>query len=200
MAKTTYDAIVVGSGISGGWAAKELTERGLRTLVIERGRNVRHGQDYPTEGKAPYNFHFRQLGDRRNEERIHGVQGRNPWVDETNSHFFVDDRLNPYVTDADKPFNWFRGHQLGGRSLTWGRQSYRLGPVNFEENARDGHGTDWPIRYEELAPWYSRVEQFIGVNGEAIGSVTSPDGVFQKAMAMNAPEREFAARVASKIQ
>jgi choline dehydrogenase-like flavoprotein len=198
MAAPVYDAIVVGSGISGGWAAKELTERGLNTLIIERGRNVRHGLDYPTEGQAPYNFHFRQLGDQRRAQREQPVQSQNGIVDETTAHFFVNDRLNPYVTDAGKPFSWIRGHQLGGRSLMWGRQSYRMGPVNFEENARDGHGSDWPIRYADLAPWYSRVEQFIGVSGEAIGSETSPDGVFQRPMGLNPPEREFAARVAAR--
>ena len=197
MKEASYDAIVVGSGISGGWAVKELSERGLKTLLLERGRPVRHGADYTTEGLAPYNFRFRLLGDQRQDLGEYRVQRTCTHYTEATAHFFVNDRLNPYSTDADKPFKWIRGHQLGGRSLTWGRQSYRMGALNFEENARDGHGVDWPIRYEELAPWYSHVEQFIGVSGEAIGSTTSPDGVFQKPMGLNAPEMEFQRRIAA---
>ncbi len=194
-----YDAIVVGSGISGGWAAKELTERGLNVLLLERGRMVRHGADYTTEGKAPYNFRFRLLGDQREDAREHAVQSTCTHFTEATAHFFVNDRLNPYTTDADKPFKWIRGHQLGGRSLTWGRQAYRMGAINFEENARDGHGVDWPIRYPDIAPWYSHVERFIGVSGEAIGSATSPDGEFQKPMGLNAPELEFQRRLAGRF-
>ncbi len=197
--QTRYDAIVVGSGISGGWAAKELTERGLNVLLLERGRMVRHGADYTTEGKAPYNFRFRLLGDQREDAREHAVQSTCAHFTEATSHFFVNDRLNPYTTDADKPFKWIRGHQLGGRSLTWGRQAYRMGSINFEENARDGHGVDWPIRYQDIAPWYSHVERFIGVSGEAIGSATSPDGEFQKPMGLNAPELEFQRRLAGRF-
>jgi choline dehydrogenase-like flavoprotein len=197
--ETQYDAIVVGSGISGGWAAKELTERGLNVLLLERGRMVHHGVDYTTEGKAPYNFRFHLLGDQREDSREHAVQSTCAHFTEATSHFFVNDRLNPYTTDADKPFKWIRGHQLGGRSLTWGRQCYRMGPLNFEDNARDGNGVDWPVRYDDIAPWYSHVEKFIGVSGEAIGSATAPDGEFQKPMGFNAPELEFQRRVASSF-
>src|SRR5712671_5240035 len=190
MRETLYNAIVVGSGITGGWAAKELTGRGLSTLLIERGRKVEHGKDYVTENRPPYGFHFHLLGDQRRYARDYPVQSRISQFSEATSHFFVNDRLNPYTHDADKPFTWIRGHQLGGRSLTWGRQSYRMGPIHFEENARDGNGVDWPLRYEELAPWYAYVERFIGVSGEAIGSATCPDGLFQPPMGMNTPERD----------
>jgi len=196
MPKSEYDAIVVGSGISGGWAAKELTGRGLATLLLERGRPVRHGVDYVTEGKPVYDFPFRLQGDRRRYATERPVQSRSPFVTEATEHFFVDDRRNPYGTPGDRPFTWIRGHQLGGRSLTWGRQSYRMSARNFEDNARDGHGADWPIRYADLAPWYDHVERFIGVSGETLGNPMAPDGVFQKPMPMNPPERDFAARVA----
>jgi choline dehydrogenase-like flavoprotein len=195
MDKHSYDAIVVGSGITGGWAAKELAGHGLRTLVVERGRNVVHGKDYVGEGRPPYSFRFHMLGDQRLYASDYPVQSRIAHFSEATSQFFVNDRLNPYTHAVDKPFTWVRGHQLGGRSLTWGRQSYRMGAVNFEENARDGHGVDWPVRYSDLEPWYAHVERFIGVSGEAIGSAASPDGVFQPPMGMNPPEREFAARI-----
>ena len=196
MSNTEYDAIVVGSGISGGWAAKELTERGLRTLLLERGRPVRHGLDYVTEGKPVYDFPFRLQGDRHRYAADKPVQSRSPFVTEATDHFFVDDSRNPYTTPADRPFTWIRGHQLGGRSLTWGRQSYRMSARNFEDNARDGFGVDWPIRYADLAPWYEHVERFIGVSGEILGNPMAPDGIFQPPLPMNAPESDFAARVA----
>jgi choline dehydrogenase-like flavoprotein len=196
MSKTEYDAIVVGSGIAGGWAAKELTERGLRTLLLERGRPVRHGLDYVTEGRSVSDFPFRLQGDQRRYADERPVQSRSPFVTEATDHFFVDDRRNPYTTPADRPFTWIRGHQLGGRSLTWGRQSYRMSARNFEDNARDGLGSDWPIRYADLAPWYDHVERFIGVSGEILGNPMAPDGIFQPPLPMNAPERDFAARVA----
>ena len=195
MPRERFDAIVVGSGITGGWAAKELTERGLKTLMIERGRGIVHGRDYTTEGQPPYNFRFHMLGDQRRTLTDQPVQSRCAFMSEATAHFFVNDRRNPYSHPDDKPFTWIRGHQLGGRSLTWGRQSYRMAPLNFEENARDGYGTDWPIRYDDLAPWYSYVERHIGVSGENIGSTTSPDGEFQRAMPMNPAEQEFAARL-----
>ncbi len=196
MAKIRYDAIVIGSGITGGWAAKELTERGLRVLMLERGRAVEHGRDYTTEHATPYNFKFRLLGDKLRYARDYGVQSSSTFFNEATEHFFVNDRLNPYSHDPQKPFTWIRGHQLGGRSLMWGRQSYRMAPLNFQENAQDGHGCDWPIRYEDLAPWYSHVEKFIGVSGSAIRHPMSPDGEFQPAMPMNIVERGFAERAA----
>jgi len=197
---STFDAIVVGSGITGGWAAKELSERGLNTLVIERGRNVVHAQDYTTEHLPVYNFKFRLMGDKRRYAHDHAVQGTSSFFTEATEHFFVNDRLNPYTTDPDKPYHWLRGHQLGGRSLMWGRQSYRMAPRHFEENARDGHGTDWPIRYEDLAPWYSHVEKFIGVSGEAIHHPMSPDGEFQPPFPMNSVELAFKERAAKAFK
>jgi choline dehydrogenase-like flavoprotein len=196
MRNQEFDAIVVGSGITGGWAAKELTERGLSTLMLERGRPVVHGRDYKNENKPVYSFPFRLLGDKRRYTKEFPEQTKSGWVTEATEQFFIDDRLNPYTHDADKPFMWIRGHQLGGRSLIWGRQSYRMSPLHFEENGLDGHGCDWPIRYGDLDKWYSSVERFIGVNGEALGNAQSPDGLFQAPMAMNLPERQFAKRLA----
>lgn len=191
-----FDAIVVGSGIAGGWAAKELCERGLRTLVIERGRHVQHGRDYITEHLPADAFKYRGMGDRRLYARDYPVQSQSMFFNEGTQHFFVNDRLNPYTHDADKPFVWIRGHQLGGRSLLWGRQSYRFAPRHFEENARDGYGADWPIRYEDLAPWYAHVERFIGVSGDTILHPMSPDGVLQKPYDMNSVERLLRQRLA----
>lgn len=196
MSTEQFDAIVIGSGMTGGWAAKELTERGLKTLMIERGRMVRHSTDYITEHKPVYDFKFRMLGDKRAYERDYAVQRSSWFFNEGTQHFFVNDRLNPYTTAAGKPFNWIRGHQLGGRSLMWGRQSYRMAPLNFEENARDGHGVDWPIRYPDLAPWYEHVERFIGVSGSPIHHPMSPDGIFQPPYPMNAVEQELQRRLA----
>ncbi len=196
MNNADFDAIVVGSGITGGWGAKELTERGLSTLMLERGRPVVHGQDYRSENKPIYSFPFRLLGDKRRYAEEFPQQMKSGWVTEATEQFFVDDRLNPYTYDPDKRFMWIRGHQLGGRSLTWGRQSYRLSALNFEENGRDGFGCDRPIRYEDLEPWYAAVEKFIGISGEALGNLQSPDGVYQAPMAMNVPERNFAKQLA----
>ncbi|MDX1672039.1 MAG: hypothetical protein R3211_06835, partial [Balneolaceae bacterium] len=156
-----YDAIVVGSGITGGWAAKELTEKGLKTLMLERGRNVEHG-NYPTEHMPPWEAEFRGKGDRKLFEEEYRRQYRADVINEYNRHFFVNDKKHPYVTDDENPFLWVRGYQLGGRSLTWGRQSYRLSDLDFEANARDGIGVDWPIRYKDIKPWYDYVEEFIG--------------------------------------
>jgi len=190
-----YDAIVVGSGITGGWAAKELTERGLSVLMIERGREVKHG-DYPTEHKPVHEFKYRLLGDQRAYAKDYPHQSTSWFFSEATQHFFVNDTDNPYTTPPGKPFNWIRGHHLGGRSVMWGRQSYRMAPLNFEENALDGHGVDWPIRYADLAPWYEHVERFIGVSGSAIDHPMSPDGVFQPPMPMNAVERDLQERFA----
>lgn len=196
MSETVYDAIVVGSGITGGWAAKELTERGLRVLVIERGREVRHGEDYTTEHKPPSDFRFRMIGDRHRYDRDYPIQRNCPLFNEASEQFFVNDRENPYSSAEGKPFQWLRGHQLGGRSLTWGRQSYRLSALNFQENGIDGNGVEWPIGYEDLAPWYSHVERFIGVAGEAIGNPMSPDGEYQPPFPLNVAERDMQARFA----
>ena len=183
-----YDAIVVGSGITGGWAAKELTEKGLKTLLLERGRGVEHGTDYVTEHKKPWDFDYRGRGERELYETEYAVQQTCYAFDEATKQFFVNDKENPYTTDPDKPFLWIRGYHLGGRSLTWGRQCYRWSDLDFEANARDGYGVDWPIRYADIEPWYDYVESFAGISGQAEGLPQLPDGPFLPPMEMNAGE------------
>ncbi len=178
-----YDAIVVGSGISGGWAAKELCEKGLKTLVLERGRDVQHVKDYPTMNKAPWEFEHRGKESTKVRED-YPVQSTTYAFNESNTHFWVNDKENPYTTPKDKEFRWIRGNHVGGRSLTWGRQSYRLSPMDFEANAKDGYGVDWPIRYEDLAPWYDHVEKFAGISGKNEGLAQLPDGQFLPPMDM----------------
>src|SRR5580704_18277039 len=152
--KNTYDAIVIGSGISGGWAAKELCEKGLKTLVLERGRNVEHIKDYPTATLAPWQLDHRgTITENMRKEQHIQVRG---FCNETNNHFFVNDLEHPYT--QVKPFDWIRGYHVGGRSLMWGRQCYRWSDLDFEANVKDGHGVDWPIRYKDISPWYSYVE------------------------------------------
>lgn len=184
-----FDAIVVGSGITGGWAAKELTEAGLKVLMIERGREIRHQQDYATETKAPWDMPFRGEGDHELYAREYPVQMLNRHFTEYTQGHFVNDAENPYSTAAGTNFNWFRSYGLGGRSLTWGRQTYRWSDYDFGANKRDGHGTDWPIRYADIAPWYDKVEEFIGVSGAAEGLAQLPDGKFQPPMALNPVEQ-----------
>lgn len=186
--RTHFDAIVVGSGISGGWAAKELTEHGLETLVLEAGGPVDPNTDF-VEHVQPWQMHFRGLGDRKALERDYPVQRRCYACDEVGHKFFVKDAENPYTTPDDAPFAWFRGRQVGGRSITWGRQVYRWSDVDFTANAKDGHGTDWPIRYKDIAPWYTYVEKFIGVTGAHEGLPQLPDGSFLPPMQMTAAER-----------
>ena len=183
-----YDAIVVGSGITGGWAAKELCERGLRTLVVERGRHVEHGKDYVTESLQPWELPHRGRGDPALYERDYAIQSLNYAFSEATRHFFVNDREHPYVTPDGQPFRWIRGYQLGGRSLIWGRACWRWSDLDFTANARDGHGVDWPIRYRDLAPWYDHVERFVGVSGERLGLPHLPDGEFLPAWQMNCAE------------
>jgi choline dehydrogenase-like flavoprotein len=182
-----YDAIVVGSGITGGWAAKELTEKGLETLVLEAGGPVDPAKDY-VEHVAPWEVKFRGMGDIRKLHSDQIVQRECYACDEWASKFFVNDRENPYTTDANKPFLWIRGRQVGGRSIIWGRQSYRWSDLDFEANVRDGIAVDWPIRYRDIAPWYDYVEEFIGVTGQAEGLPQLPDGKFLPAMEMTCAE------------
>lgn len=182
-----YDAIVVGSGMTGGWAAKELTERGLNTLLLEAGRSMDPAADY-LEHEPVYEFKFRGLGDRRHEAARQFIQSKAGPFEEQTAHFFVDDVDNPYTFPEDKPFYWIRGRHLGGRSLMWGRQSYRLGDLDFEANAREEIGVDWPIRYRDISPWYDHVEDFIGVSGEALGLPQLPDSKFLPPMALNCAE------------
>jgi choline dehydrogenase-like flavoprotein len=183
----TFDAVVVGSGISGGWAAKELTERGLRTLVLERGRDLVHGPaGYVNEHKAAWDFPHRNRGVSPSRTVTQKVQARIPWMDEAALPLYQDDTEHPYI--EEQPFTWIQGRAVGGRSLLWGRHCYRWSDLDFEANLRDGHGVDWPIRYADLAPWYTHVERFAGVSGEALGLAHLPDGEFQPPMALNAGE------------
>lgn len=193
-----FDAIVVGSGITGGWAAKELTERGLKVLLLERGRNIPHGSGYETELKAPWDMPFRGKGDARMYAREYPVQMLNRHFNEYTQGHFVNDRENPYALEDGAAFNWFRSYNLGGRSLAWGRQCYRWSDYDFEANKRDGHGTDWPIRYADIAPWYDHVEEFIGVSGAAEGLPQLPDGRFQPPMALNVVEQAVRERIAQR--
>ena len=164
MSPMTYDAIVVGSGISGGWAAKELTEHGLRTIVLEAGRPIDPAVDY-VEHVLPGELRYRGMGDRKRVERYQPIQRHTGACDEWSSKFFVNDLDNPYSFPADKPFYWIRGRQVGGRSIMWGRCVYRWSDLDFEANAKEGFGVDWPLRYKDLAPWWSYVERFVGIQG-----------------------------------
>ena len=184
-----YDAIVVGSGITGGWAAKELCEKGLRTLVVERGRHVEHAKDYVTEWLQPWELAHRGRGDPRLYERDYPIQSKNYAFGEATRHFFVNDREHPYVSDGEQDFRWIRGYQLGGRGILWGRACWRWSDLDFEANLRDGHGVDWPIRYADVAPWYSYVERFVGVSGERRGLAHLPDGEFLPPWEMNCAEQ-----------
>ncbi|HEY7617715.1 MAG TPA: GMC family oxidoreductase, partial [Terriglobales bacterium] len=187
MGEKKYDAIVVGSGITGGWAAKELTEKGLETLVLEAGRPIAPETDY-VEHVPAWEQRFRGMGNRKQIAAEQPIQQTCSALDEWCSKFFVNDRENPYITEKGKPFLWIRGRQVGGRSIIWGRQSYRWSDLDFEANAREGIAIDWPIRYKDIAPWYDYVEDFIGVSGQLEGLPQLPDGKFLPPMELNCAE------------
>jgi choline dehydrogenase-like flavoprotein len=186
--KRDFDAIVIGSGISGGWAAMELTRLGLETLVLEAGGPVDPAADY-VEHVQPWQLPFRGWGDRDRLAREQPIQQACYACDEWSGKFFVNDLENPYTTPPDQPFYWIRGRQVGGRSITWGRQVYRWSDLDFEANARDGIAVDWPIRERDIAPWYDHVERFIGVSGQVEGLSQLPDGRFLPPMEMRCAER-----------
>ena len=198
MKPADFDAIVVGSGMTGGWAAKELTELGLRTLVLEAGRPIVPEQDY-VEHTPPWDMPFRGLGDRRTVAARQAVQRNSVSFDELSHVFWTDDVDNPYSTPGDQPFFWFRARQVGGKSIIWSRQVYRWSDLDFEANQRDGIAVDWPIRSADIAPWYDRVERFIGVSGQAEGLAHLPDGPFLPPMALNCVEQHVRQRMAEKF-
>ncbi len=189
MSSHDFDAVVVGSGISGGWAAKELTEKGLKTLVLERGKPLTHGAGYLGEHQPPWETEYRGLPLRDLYREEYPIQSTSYAFNETTRHFWNNDAENPYDYNPEKPFDWIRAGVVGGRSLLWARQTYRWSDLDFEANLKDGHGIDWPIRYADIAPWYSYVERFIGVSGRAEGLTHLPDGEFIAPMKMNVLER-----------
>jgi choline dehydrogenase-like flavoprotein len=192
----TYDAIVVGSGISGGWAAKELCENGLKVLMLERGKPVEH-PNYPTATKDPWDFPH---GDRLTleQKKVKHIQARHWSFQYDNEHFYINDVENPY--SETKRFDWVRGDVLGGRSLLWSRQCLRWSDLDFEANLKDGHGIDWPIRYKDIAPWYDYVEKFIGVSGNRDGIPELPDGEFQPPMEMNCVEKDLKEKIEKQFK
>jgi len=185
--ETIYDAIVIGSGMTGGWAAKELTEKGLKTLVLEAGRSIVPEEDY-VEHVPPWEMKYRGMRDRHRQLEDQPIQSTCYACDEWSAKFFVNDKEHPYTTDPDKPFRWIRGRQVGGRSIMWGRQVYRWSDLDFEANLRQGIAIDWPIRYADIAPWYDYVEDFIGISGEALGLTQLPDSKFLPPMQLNCAE------------
>jgi choline dehydrogenase-like flavoprotein len=186
--KNTFDAIVIGSGISGGWAAKELCDHGLKTLVLERGRNIKHLKDYPTATKSPWEFEHRG-------SVTEAYRKENPLISkaagfgEDTAHFFIKDKDHPYV--QEKPFDWIRGYQVGGKSLIWGRACQRWSEFEFTAPARYKYGLDWPIRYNDVAPWYSHVEKFAGICGNKDGIEAMPDGEFLPPFEFNCVEQHI---------
>ena len=194
----TFDAIVVGSGISGGWAAKELTEKGLKVLCLERGREITHISGYETATKDPWDFLHRGRPDNMAMEEYWAGMRTGYTVNEEHRYLFENDKQNPYI-EKKGGMDWIRAYHTGGKSLLWGRQTYRWNEEDFMANAKEGVGIDWPIRYNDLAPWYTYVEKFAGVSGQMEGLAVLPDSHFLPAMPMTAPEKEFKAKVMSKL-
>ena len=183
-----FDVIVIGSGMTGGWAAKEFTEKGFKTLVLERGRNVEHLKDYPTTNMNPWEFEHR--GEIPNKiKEANPIASKTYVFREDAAHFVVKDKEHPYI--QEKPFDWIRGYQVGGKSLLWARQTQRWSEFDFEGPKRDGFAVDWPIRYADLAPWYSHVEKFVGISGNKDGLANLPDGEFLPALDMSCIENHF---------
>src|ERR1700694_3642972 len=199
MATANYDAIVIGSGITGGWAAKELTEKGLNTLVLEAGRSIVPERDY-VEHVPVWELQYRGWDKRVERAKTQPIQRECYYAcDEYSSKFFVNDAENPYSSDPGKHFSWIRGRQVGGKSITWGRQSYRWSDLDFEANQKDGIAVDWPIRYADIAPWYDYVEEFAGISGQAEGLPQLPDGKFLPPMEMTCVERDMRDALAKRF-
>ncbi|MEM7513920.1 MAG: GMC family oxidoreductase [Bacteroidota bacterium] len=194
----TYDAIVVGSGISGGWAAKELSEKGLKTIVLERGRNIEHVKDYPTAMSESWDYKHRYRPTKEDKE-IYYIQSQTGQFNEASKHWWVRDVDSPYQTPEEKPFTWIRGYHVGGRSIMWGRQSYRWSEMDFNANAKDGIGVPWPVSYDEIAPWYDYVEQFVGISGQNEGLAQLPDGQFLPPMEMTCVENHVKEKIAANF-
>jgi len=194
-----YDAIVVGSGISGGWAAKELSEKGLKVLVLERGRNVEHGKGYDTANLERWQLPnhgemtAEQMKDYPKQKRTGYTVGNG------HAQFFVKDTEHPYDEEPDTRFDWIRGYQVGGRSLVWGRQSYRWSQMDFESNAKEGIAIPWPIGYDDVAPWYDYVERFAGISGQKEGLRQLPDSIFLEPMALNAVEKDLRDKIKKNL-
>ena len=197
MPDNTYDGIVVGSGISGGWAAKELTEKGLKVLMLERGEPIEHVKDYVNTNKNPWEFPHRG-GRTQQMIKDYPVLSRDYTLNELNLAWWANEKDCPYT--ETKPFAWFRGYHVGGRSLLWGRQSYRWSDFDFEANAKDGIAVDWPIRYKDIAPWYDYAESFAGISGSKEGLSQLPDGQFMPPMEMNCVEKDVAARIKQQFK
>jgi choline dehydrogenase-like flavoprotein len=189
-----FDAIVVGSGISGGWVAKELCERGLKTLMIERGRHVNHRTDYQ-DFSTPWEVANRGMVPEAEAAEHYAVQSQCYAFNSATKQWWVRDSEHPYSTPADRPYNWIRGYHLGGRSITWARQSYRMSDFDFKANKQDGNGVDWPIRYADISPWYDRVERFAGISGANEGLEQFPDGQFLPPMDLNCVETAFKQKI-----
>jgi len=197
MAEQQYDAIVVGSGISGGWAAKELTEKGLKVLMLERGRNIEHIKDYVNANKEAWD-HPHRGGRTQQMIQDYPVLKRDYPLNETNLDYWCVDKESPYT--ETKRFDWFRGYHVGGRSLMWGRQSYRWSDLDFEANGKEGVGVDWPVRYKDIAPWYDYVEKFAGISGNRDGLAVLPDGQFLPPMDLTCVEKDVAERIKKEFK